>query len=270
MKQKFTSEQNKRFWDNDAIEKKDNPIGTHSDPNLVELENNFIVQVLKSGKFGSVLDIGCGNGQRTIFFSKFTKKIKGIDYSLEMINQANHSLNKKNSSLKTKISFENADIHNFNTDTKYDAIISCRCFINNTKYKNQVVLYQKLHSMLKKNGSLIIAEGSQEGYDRLNYFRNKFHLTPIKIPWYNLPISEKIVHTKIRKLFKIQKINRLGMYYFLTRVIYPTMIYPKSPNPKSHFNEISKKSEMLFQEQNTTVESIEKIGAHLLIHFRKI
>ena len=267
---KFTSQQNRKFWEKDALEKKDNPIGTHSDPFLVELENNFIITSLKSRKIKNLLDIGCGNGQRTIMFSRFVKRhTTGIDYSANMIDQAKMLLSKQPFSIRKKISFEVSDIQKFEGKEKFDAIISCRCFINQTSYENQIKLFKSLNKILSSRGSLIIAEGSHEGYTYLNSLRKQFGLKPIKIPWYNLPIKEKIILPKIKNLFKISNLKRLGAYYYLTRVIHPALVYPKNPNPKSKINELSMKSEYLLSNERLNFDSLDKCGAHLLIHFKK-
>jgi len=268
---KFTLSQNREFWDKDAMKKKDSPIGAHSDPHIVELENQFILTKLSSIKPKTLLDIGCGNGQRTILFSKFSsKKTMGIDYSSKMIQQAKTLLSNQRQSVKNKIIFETGDIQKFNEKSKFDTIISCRCFINQTSYSNQVKLFKNLHGKLNKNGSLIIAEGSKEGYEYLNYLRKKFGLTPIKISWYNLPIKESFVLEKIKKLFRIEKINRLGQYYYISRVLHPALVSPKVPNPNSKINDLAMKTELIMSSKLSPNDSFERTGSHLLIHFKKI
>jgi len=269
---KFSSSQNRQFWEKDALDKKDNPIGTHSDPYLVELENEFIISTLKHLKPKSMLDIGCGNGQRTINFSQFvSKSTRGIDYSSKMIEQANLLLSKKSSKIKKNIEFKVQDVQQLQKDNvKFDVVVSCRCFINQTSYSNQIKLFKLIHSILKKNGSLIIAEGSHEGYQYLNSMRKKFNLKLIKIPWYNLPIKEKVVIPKLNRFFKISKTSRLGTYYYLTRVLHPSLVFPKNPNPRHKINKLSLQSEYLFRKEGFINDSLDRCGAHLLIQFKKI
>jgi len=269
---KFSSRQNREFWDKDAFDKKDNPKGTHSDPYLVDLEDKFVISCLKSVKPKQLLDIGCGNGQRTTRFSNFvSKSTYGIDYSSKMIQQANLLHSKLPSKIRKKIKFSTYDIQKFQSEnTKFDVIVSCRCFINQTTFSNQVKLFKLLHSIMKKNGTLILAEGSFEGYNYLNSLRKKFGLKPIKIPWFNLPIKESVVFPKIKKLFKISRINRLGTYYYLTRVLHPAIVFPKNPNPNSKINKLSMESENLFQEEKIINDYLDKCGAHLLVQFKKI
>ena len=86
---KFTEIQNKKHWNQYAKQHKFDPSGASYDSNLVELENYFIISKLKKIKPKSLLDIGCGNGQRTKLFSRYVKeKTLGIDYAENMIKQA--------------------------------------------------------------------------------------------------------------------------------------------------------------------------------------
>ena len=89
---KFTPEQNRKFWDEYAFKSKNCFFGAHSDKHIVELENRFIISELKSRKTSNLLDIGCGNGQRTLLFSKYADNHTiGIDYSEKMIQELDAS-----------------------------------------------------------------------------------------------------------------------------------------------------------------------------------
>jgi len=268
---KFTEKENRNFWNKYARKLKDNPRGAHSDNHIVDLENEFIESVLRVKKPKRLLDIGCGNGTRTLKFSKYVKeKTVGIDYSDIMIKQANRTLAKQNKSIKGKISFEVQDAKSLHKYKKFDVITSCRCFVNQPSSKKQIELFKMIYNMLKKNGSLIIAEQSKEGLENINNIRKKFGLDKIRVPWHNLPIKESVVFTKINDLFKISKINRLGIFYYLSRVIHPALVYPSEPNPNAKINDLALKTEKTFQKElKEIVNSFEDLGAHLLVHFKK-
>jgi len=267
---KFTPEQNRKFWNEYASKSKNSYFGAHSDKHIVELENRFIISELKSRKTANLLDIGCGNGQRTLLFSKYVDNhTVGIDYSEKMIQEAKTLLS-KNDKATNNLSFEVCDIHDFSKKMSFDVIISCRCFINQPSHKEQIKLFELLHEKLLPGGSLIIAEVSVEGIKNLNSLRRKFGLNPINIRWNNLQINENIVFSKIKDLYRIKKINRLGMFYYISRVLHPTLVYPDEPQPNTKLNELAMKTEILFQNESTkTKNSFEKIGAHLLVHFKK-
>jgi len=257
---KFTPLENKKHWDEFAKKYKNNLSGASYDSNLVDLENLFIISELKKIKPKSLLDIGCGNGQRTKIFSKFVNgKTLGIDYSDVMIKHAS-SLENKN------LKFENIDICNFDTTEKFDVIISCRCIINQTNSKKQVQLFKLLHYLLKSKGNLLIAEASVEGLKNLNSLRRSFSLVPIEEHWFNTHIKESYVFPKINKFFKINKINRLGLFYYLARVVNSAISFPKEAKRVSKINEVAKKSQILFFNSEN---HFEKFGRHLLVNFQK-
>ena len=263
---------NIKHWDSYAKIKKDSLMGAHSDWHIVELENKFIKEVLLKIKPKRLLDIGCGNGQRTLLFSNFvTQKVLGLDYSKNMISEAETILSKQNNRIKKKISFNHSNIFDFKDNIKFNIIISCRCFVNQASTKNQIKLFKKLYENLLIGGSLVIAEQSKEGLERINKLRKSFNLKPIKIPWHNLPLEEKKIFPEIKSLFKINRLIRLETFYYISRVIHPALVFPENPNPNAKINDIAMKAEIMSQQkENLGIKSLLNISPHLLIHLKKI
>lgn len=265
---KFTSDENREFWNEYAKKSRDNPYGAHTDNHVVQLENNFIFNQLEQKKPQSLLDIGCGNGQRTIQFLKYIENsVKGIDYSDEMISEAQKFLLQQDEQIKQKLDFEVKDVTKFESK-QFDAITSCRCFINQPSEEEQIKLFETLHDKLRDGGSLIIAEESMEGIERLNKIRAKFGLEPIAIRWHNLPVKEKSIIDAISHLFEIKARQRLGAFYYISRVINPALSFPDEPKPNSKINEIGFKTELEFQNMFEN-NNFEDFGVQLLIHFQK-
>lgn len=258
---KFSVKDNIKHWNEFAVNYQNDKAGATYDASLSEIENFFIISELKKIKPSSLFDIGCGNGQRTSLFSRYVKgKTLGIDYSEEMIKQAK-TIRKNN------LFFEHADINTYPFDEKFDVIISCRCIINQPTSKSQVNLLKKLHKMLKPNGHLIIAEASVEGLDNLNKLRKEFGLKNIEEHWFNLHIKERAVFPKIKHLYKITAFKRLGLYYYIARVIQPASIFPKEPKRGSVLDELAKKTQLMFFNEDMPLE---KYGRHLLINLQKV
>ncbi len=267
---KFTPIQNKKFWDNYAKRYGRDSFGAHSDKHIVELENRFIISRLDDVKPTSLLDIGCGNGKRTLLFSKYVKShVLGIDYAPEMIKESNLLLSRQNKRIQNKVSFEVSNVHKI-SEKSFDAIVSCRCFINQPSTKMQVRLFEVLHNLLNRRGSLIIAEESMNGIRLLNSLRRKYGLQPIKIRWYNLPIYESKVFPAIRNLFDIKTTQRLGIYHYISRVIHPALVYPQEPQPSAKINYIAMNSETILNNAFAKIENpFEKFGVQLLVHLLK-
>ena len=271
---KFTSNQNREFWNQYAKKSKENPFGAHTDSHIVTLENDFIISQLKTKNFKSLLDVGCGNGRRTMLFSKHVKgKSLGIDYSDEMIEFAKKILSKQSKSIQKNTSFEVQDIQKIDFKSKFDVIISCRCFVNQTSYSNQIKLFEKLYKKLNPGGSLIMAEISKEGNKRLIELRKKHGLKPTKprdSKTLNLYLSETKVFPNIHKLFKIKEIQRGGIFYYVTRILHPALVLPKEPQSDAKINDIGLKSEFILQKIiPQDKNNFEDFGEHLLVHFIK-
>ena len=270
MTEKFNPEDNKKYWNEFAQKIKDDPHGASGSTHLVDIENQFIESILQKLKPQSLLDIGCGNGQRTLLFAKnVSDTVLGIDYSPEMIKIADNTLLSKNSEIKNKISFKNSDVNSL-PEKNYDVIVSCRCIINQPSRQEQKNLIFSLSKCLKSGGSLILAEISKEGMKNLNLIREKYGLSLMNDRWHNLHIDEKFVFESLEELFEIKEIQRAGTFYFISRVLYPSMIYPKDPEQEHQLNDVALKSELLMHNEfDQNNNSLEKFGAHLLMHLIK-
>lgn len=85
-------------------------------------EAGIVDKILKqyNSNIESIINFGCGTGRHDIELEKRGYHCKGIDMSFTMIEMA-----RKNTQLSgTDIEFEVADIRNYTTDKKYDAVIS--------------------------------------------------------------------------------------------------------------------------------------------------
>ncbi len=265
---KFTTEQNKEFWNEFSKKAKDCPFGASGNRHLVKIENIFIESILQKINSETILDIGCGNGQRTLLFSKYAEnKIIGIDYSDTMVENANELLQKQDNITKKKLTFKKFDVNDFTNDTIFDVIISCRCIINQPSHEKQIELFHKLSDKLNPGGSLIIAEISMEGMENLNKIRNEYHLPPMQERWHNLHINEQIVFPEIKKIFQIKNIKRAGIFYFISRVLHPALTFPKEPESEVKINDLAILSQSILScnDENT----LETYGAHLLMHLIK-
>jgi len=75
------------------------------------------------GIFGTLLDIGCGNGKNTIYFQKRGFNSTGIDFTQVAINISK----KKAKELKNKPTFKVVDILDYNSGKKFDVLLDCGC-----------------------------------------------------------------------------------------------------------------------------------------------
>lgn len=235
----------KQFWNEQADEFKDSQLATAPDVNYRDLEIRSIIQYLKNGTW--LLDVGCGNGYSTFKFAEaFPRmKITGIDYSEEMIAQAQNALEEKKG-LNLRVDFQAANVLSLSSDLglkqKFDYIISERCLINLLDWQQQASAILQMKKLLKKNGRIILCENTKEGLARLNCLRQKLGLKPIAVRWHNYYLPENKLIEFARKHFKVEEVNNIGsLYYVISRVVYAKLCDLKKEEPEylNPINEIA-------------------------------
>jgi predicted TPR repeat methyltransferase len=116
-----------------------------------DLDGKAIRSMLEKYAFNNVLELGCGTGKNTMWFSEKAKSVTAVDLSAEMIALAK----KKNTS--GNIHFIKADINdewNFATE-KFD-LISCNLILEHID--NLLPVFYKAADALLENGLFFICE----------------------------------------------------------------------------------------------------------------
>jgi len=110
----------KKYMEKSWSKEKHQPYKSNKIDNSIKDFYNF----LKSKKvFGSLLDIGCGNGKNTIFFQKKEFHSVAIDFAKTAID-----ICKKNAkSEKVNPKFEVASVLSYKSTREFDVIIDCGC-----------------------------------------------------------------------------------------------------------------------------------------------
>jgi SAM-dependent methyltransferase len=128
-------------------------------------------------------------------------------------------------------------------DEDYDFIVSQRFLINLMEWGLQEKVLQKLVSLLRPGGRLLILEGSTQGADELNSFRSIWGLPPIPIKWHNLFLDDAVLIAFMNSCrCTLVEWDGLGSYFLLTRGIRP--IFDKELNWDCDFNRISASAEL--------------------------
>ena len=107
-------------------------------------ESSFARFVIKKiDKNSKIIDIGCGNGRDSFFFSKNNLNVTAIDISKNAI---------KNNSLKSNknLKFLKFDIEKNTMSKKFD-VIYCRFFVHAISEKNENKLITLIKKIKKKN-----------------------------------------------------------------------------------------------------------------------
>ena len=75
------------------------------DKNLTrDLDAEIVRKEFAQERLTSILEVGCGTGKNTIFFSEIADKVYAIDFSEGMINKAKEKIKSQN------VNFKQADI----------------------------------------------------------------------------------------------------------------------------------------------------------------
>ncbi len=230
----------KDFWEGKAKEHGVSHKSSWEDYFCMHMEIETINKFLSKNE--TVLDIGCGNGIGTIeLASRRSIKIKGIDYSGEMIDAAQELLNERKAAIKSKVFFSEGDILNLKEKKNfYNKTVTRRVLINLGTFKNQIRAAREVHGILKPKGIFLMLEATRGGLEKINALRKEFGLDKLKQPWHNLYIDEDAFIKGISDFFKVVDIlNFSSTYYIGSRVIQP-FVKKLSNQPTSYLSEINR------------------------------
>jgi len=220
-----------------------NYTSTGPDYNLRELEIFKISGFLK--KTHAVVDFGCGTGKATYEYSKLVKDIVGIDFSPSMIRIAKEKYKERN------IRFVVGDILNSpDLGKKFDIAMSTRCVINVMNWKDQIKAINNMIACLKSKGTLLLMESCEETFNECDRIRLKFGLEKLERPWHNKFLNIKKTVSLLEKHFERVYTSSMGMYYLISRVVYPALVYPDQPQYGHKLNKIALKLAKMFDSDN--------------------
>ena len=109
----------------------------------------------KRSSYGSIIDVGCGDGRYTFLLAEHASNVTGYDISTPLIEQAKKTAEKNNAA---NVSFEVQEIEAVAPLEKFD-LVSClgvtSCIISETKFLAFIV---RLKELSKKGGYLLLID----------------------------------------------------------------------------------------------------------------
>jgi ubiquinone/menaquinone biosynthesis C-methylase UbiE len=224
MKDKFTLEEIRHFWTQQARDHGQSPAASWSDQMAIEMEIREILNGLADGD--RVLDVGCANGYSTVqFASQKRVHIRGLDLTAEMVEQARLRLKGLADKLLGTAEFDIGDITGLNEPSDaYDKVIVIRVIINLREWEHQLKGLRECARVLKPGGILLLSEATLQGWRRLNGFRQEWGMPDIPMPPFNQYLDqEKVVEAVAPQLELLDISNFSSTYYVGTRVIKPLL-----------------------------------------------
>jgi ubiquinone/menaquinone biosynthesis C-methylase UbiE len=224
MPDKFTLEQIREFWAQQAREHGQAPAASWSDRMVMELEIREISGRLSDGD--NVLDVGCANGFSTIRFAEQRSvQIRGLDYIPEMVEQARSRLAAFPGRLQGAVQFAQGDVTALPEPSEaYDKVVVIRVIINLGEWSRQARGLRECARVLKSGGTLLLSEATLQGWQRLNQFRAEWGLPDIPMPPFNQYLDEnQVFETTAGELELLDVVNFASTYYVGTRVLKPLL-----------------------------------------------
>jgi ubiquinone/menaquinone biosynthesis C-methylase UbiE len=225
MTDKFSAEQIRNFWMQQALKHGQSPAASWSDRMAVELEIREIVKRLADGD--SVLDVGCANGYSTVQFACQKRvNIRGVDAIPQMIEQARARLSGLAEKLLGTVEFDVGDVTQLDEPTgAYDKVVVIRVMINLGDWSCQQRGLHECARVVKSGGMLLLSEATLQGWQQMNKFRREWGLPDIPMPPFNQYLDQdQVVRALSSDLELVEIANFSSTYYVGTRVLKPLLI----------------------------------------------
>jgi SAM-dependent methyltransferase len=221
----FSIEQIRDYWHQQVVKHKQSHAASWSDKPAVDLEVREILQRLEPGDL--VLDAGCANGYSTIQFAlKKETRVLGLDYLPSMIEQAVQLLEQVKDKLCGTASFEVGNVMSLNQpDNLFDKVLVKRVITNLGEYEQQRKGMAECIRVLKPGGLLLLSDATRQGWEKLNKFREEWHLPAIPMPAFNNYLDrEQVIKDLSVDLDLVETTNFASTYFIGTRVLKPLLV----------------------------------------------
>jgi ubiquinone/menaquinone biosynthesis C-methylase UbiE len=222
----------RRIWAKRAREEGHDPHCTLPDYHLHALEAQYVLRHLKSSDVA--LDIGCGNGMTTVQFATRVSRIIGGDCVEEMLVRARAMHAREN------LEYRVLDILDLQIpDATFDVVIAERCLINLPDWEMQKQAIREVARVLKPGGRFLMSESYEEAFLAFAALRQRFGIPPMRRHPNNYLLREQWLRAFLPQLFDIVSVEKMGVYYFVSRIIHPLLVAPQEPRYDAPINDVA-------------------------------
>jgi len=198
-----------------------------------DLELQFVLQNLDRG--ARVLEVGCGNGYVTQQLRERVAFIDAFDFAENMIEHGRKRYGETNNRF-----FHDSVLDPKNTQGPYDIAVCIRVLINLRNLEEQKRAIQNIAGLLKRGGKLVLIEGYREGFEALSAFRSGVGMPALRPASINYYSALTELMPVLQREFTIADTFHTGLFDFLTRIVYPSLV---GPDQASHAGEFHLKIE---------------------------
>jgi ubiquinone/menaquinone biosynthesis C-methylase UbiE len=230
--QTTTVDEIKGYWSRRGIEEGDDPHFTLPDYNLRRLEAEYVSRHLR--QTDEALDVGCATGFTTQQFARCVRRMLGMDYSEELIRRAGQMFPADN------LRYEVGDVTDLDLpDASFDVAITERCIINLPDWQTQQRGILEIARVLRPGGRYLMSESFEEGFARFAELRRSFGLEPMKRHFHNRLLREAELRPFLAQHFEIQTVEKMGVYYLVSRLVHPLLVRPDEPHYEAKINQVA-------------------------------
>jgi len=179
-----------------------------------------------------VLEVGCGNGFSTERFRRQVAHVDAFDYSEEMVARARAKYGETNNRFLHDDVLAPGSLAG-----TYDAVVCIRVLINLGSLADQRQAIANLKRLVRLGGLLILAEGYRDGFETLGTLRAAVGLPPLEPAAINFYSRLDEIRPDLQDGFDEVGEFHLGMYDYLTRVVYPLVAGPDNVRHNTVFSE---------------------------------
>jgi len=226
----------KRYWDSQAQMHAESHWSSWGDIYMINLEVEMIGHYVQSGQ--SVLDVGCANGYSTFQqLDKDPKSITGIDFSDEMIANAEKTRNSLDPAKARRCRFQVGDIRSLDfPDNSFDLVYTTRVLINLPTWNDQITGIRECLRVCKRGGSVVFSEAFWEPLALLNAIRALKQLPPLVEHDFNRYLKKHLLEEFLSsENLPFENVDFSSVYYigsrFLRELVTDPTQYPGYSNP---------------------------------------
>lgn len=219
-----------QFWNERAAQLPDQAKVNIADTVQRDYELQFIFDQLRPTM--RMIEIGCGNGYVTQQLRERVAHVDAFDYAENMVERARQSYGETNNRF-----FHDSVLDPKNTQGPYDAALCVRVLINLRDVNEQIAAVRNMAGLLKQGGRLILIEGYKDGFDEINALRTAVGIAPANPAAINFYSSLSELMPTILESFSIEATFNTGLFDFLTRVVYPSLVGADKAMEPGEFHE---------------------------------
>lgn len=204
------------------------PFMSMRDQYIRSSEEKFFLHCLKHLTGGNyqkefkLLDLGCGNGHTLEIISKAYPNaiLHGIEFSPDLVEIAK---SRNIANLKVVL----GDMRKELNENEFDIVLTQRSLINLQSKEQQRTALAHIVNSLKPQRYLLMSESFDVSLREVNSARKEFNLSPIDSSKHNHYLSKSLFHS-LKHMGMIKEDlyfpeNYLSTYFFITRVLHPSL-----------------------------------------------